>query len=139
MTQNRRNFLLTGWKVGGAFLIGAAGYTAYEALRPLAAASGGGKLKLGAPGDFPSGARRIVELDRLQVRMPREEGPALGERRRVAQHPLQRVERRAGKAQETVRTATTVSSTGMSPGKAASASRLPGTAPIVVFSTGITP
>jgi cytochrome b6-f complex iron-sulfur subunit len=67
MTQNRRNFLLTGWKVGGALLIGAAGYTAYEALRPLASASGGGKLKLGAPSDFDTGTATYFPEGRLYV------------------------------------------------------------------------
>ena len=67
MKQNRRDFLVTGWKVGGALLIGAAGYTAYEALRPLAAASGGGKLKLGAPKDFARGTATYFPEGRLYV------------------------------------------------------------------------
>ena len=34
--KSRRDFLRGGWKLGGALLIGAAAYTGYEALRPLA-------------------------------------------------------------------------------------------------------
>jgi hypothetical protein len=52
MEQNRRQFLLSGWKVGGAVLIGAAVYTAYEALRPLAGGAGGTKLTVGSPDTF---------------------------------------------------------------------------------------
>ena len=36
--KSRRDFLRGGWKLGGALLIGAAAYTGYEALRPLASA-----------------------------------------------------------------------------------------------------
>ena len=40
MTEpSRRQVLRTGWKVGGALLAGAAGYTAYEALSPLTSLS----------------------------------------------------------------------------------------------------
>ena len=55
MARSRRQFLVDMWKVGGVFLIGAAGYTAYEALRPLASAAGGGILKLGRAKDFERG------------------------------------------------------------------------------------
>jgi cytochrome b6-f complex iron-sulfur subunit len=53
--QNRRQFLVNLWKAGGALLIGAAGYTAYEALRPLASGAGGGKLRLGPAKGFAEG------------------------------------------------------------------------------------
>ena len=33
--KSRRDFLRSGWKLGGALLFGAAAYTGYEALRPL--------------------------------------------------------------------------------------------------------
>ena len=36
MSMSRRRLLETGWKVGGALLVGAAGWTVYESLRPLA-------------------------------------------------------------------------------------------------------
>ncbi len=67
MTQNRRQFLVNLWKVGGAFLLGAAGYTAYEALRPLASGAGGGKLKLGAPKDYGVGTATYYPEGRLYV------------------------------------------------------------------------
>ena len=38
--KSRRDFLRGGWKLGGALLIGAAAYTGYEALRPLATRRG---------------------------------------------------------------------------------------------------
>ena len=38
MATTRRNFLLRGWKLGGALLAAAAGWTMYESLRPLASA-----------------------------------------------------------------------------------------------------
>jgi cytochrome b6-f complex iron-sulfur subunit len=49
------------------FLIGAAGYTTYEALRPLASAAGGGKLKLGRAKDFERGTATYVPEGRLYV------------------------------------------------------------------------
>ncbi len=48
MTTSRRDLLLRGWKLGGALLAAAAGWTVYESLRPLASASGaGGALVVG--------------------------------------------------------------------------------------------
>ena len=67
MEQSRRNFLLSGWKVGGAVLIGAAAYTAYEALRPLTSGTGGGKLKVGAPADFANNTATYFPEGRLYV------------------------------------------------------------------------
>ena len=66
-TPNRRQFLVNLWKVGGALLLGAAGYTAYEALRPLASGAGGGKLKLGAPSDYEAGTATYYPEGRLYV------------------------------------------------------------------------
>jgi cytochrome b6-f complex iron-sulfur subunit len=65
MKQSRRQFLLNGWKLGGALLIGAGGYTAYEALRPLASSAGGGKLKLGPRSDFDVGTATEFTEGRL--------------------------------------------------------------------------
>ena len=67
MSHSRRQFLVNLWKVGGAFLIGAAGYTTYEALRPLASAAGGGKLKLGQTKDFERGTATYFPEGRLYV------------------------------------------------------------------------
>jgi len=67
MNQSRRQFLLNGWKVGGALLIGAAGYTAYEALRPLATGAGGTKLTLGSPTAFAVGTATYLPEGRLYV------------------------------------------------------------------------
>ena len=67
MEQSRRNFLLSGWKLGGALLIGAAGYTAYEALRPLASRAEGGVLKVGERGLFPKGTATYFPEGRLYL------------------------------------------------------------------------
>lgn len=67
MSQSRRQFLLSGWKVGGALLIGAAGYTAYEALRPLVSGAGGGKVKVGDPKSFEKGTATYFPEGRLYV------------------------------------------------------------------------
>ena len=65
MEQNRREFLLAGWKLGGALLIGAAGYTAYEALRPLTTGAGGGKVNLGEAKSFEDGTATYFPEGRL--------------------------------------------------------------------------
>jgi cytochrome b6-f complex iron-sulfur subunit len=65
MEQNRRQFLLNGWKLGGALLIGAAGYTAYEALRPLTTGAGGGKVTLGDTKSFEDGTATYFPEGRL--------------------------------------------------------------------------
>ena len=67
MEQNRRQFLLSGWKVGGAVLIGAAVYTAYEALRPLVGGAGGTKLKVGPPDNFAKNTSTYYPEGRLYV------------------------------------------------------------------------
>lgn len=64
---SRRNFLVTGWKVGGVLLIGAAGYTAYEALRPLATGATGGKIAVGSTSSFGEGTSTYVPAGRLYV------------------------------------------------------------------------
>jgi cytochrome b6-f complex iron-sulfur subunit len=67
VSQDRRQFLVNLWKVGGAFLIGAAGYTAYEALRPLATGAGGGKLRLGPAKNYVEGSATSYPEGRLFV------------------------------------------------------------------------
>jgi nitrite reductase/ring-hydroxylating ferredoxin subunit len=49
---SRRDFLRGGWKLGGALLIGAAAYTGYEALRPLASGARGAEITVGTTGSF---------------------------------------------------------------------------------------
>ncbi len=65
MRQTRRNFLLNGWKLGGALLISAAGYTAYEALRPLATGAGRGKVNLGEVKGLEDGTATYFPEGRL--------------------------------------------------------------------------
>jgi cytochrome b6-f complex iron-sulfur subunit len=64
---NRRDFLRNSWKVGGALLVGAAAYTGYEALRPLASGAGGAKLKVGTIANFPEGTTTYVPEGRMYV------------------------------------------------------------------------
>jgi Rieske Fe-S protein len=67
MTATRREFLRTGWKVGGALLAVAAGWTTYESLRPLKTAATGGPLTLGDPANFPTDTVKYVTEGRLFV------------------------------------------------------------------------
>jgi cytochrome b6-f complex iron-sulfur subunit len=67
VNESRRQFLLNGWKIGGALLIGAAGYTAYEALRPLATGAGGTKIQVGSPKNFDPGTSTYLPEGRLYV------------------------------------------------------------------------
>ena len=65
--KSRRDFLRTGWKLSGALLIGAASYTGYEALRPLASGAGGAKLTVGTqevPEEFTLWFRRRCRVAR---------------------------------------------------------------------------
>ena len=64
---SRRDFLRTGWKLGGALLIGAAGYTGYEALRPLASNAGGAKLTVGEISSFAKDTSTYVPAGRMFV------------------------------------------------------------------------
>ncbi|HZD00977.1 MAG TPA: ubiquinol-cytochrome c reductase iron-sulfur subunit [Actinomycetes bacterium] len=52
MKLNRRDLLRRGWKLGGTLLGVSLGWTAYEALRPLAGVAGGGRITLGSPANF---------------------------------------------------------------------------------------
>ena len=68
MTEpTRRAVLRTGWKVGGALLFGAAGYTAYEALSPLSTGAAGGKITVGAPSNFSNGSATYFTEGRFYV------------------------------------------------------------------------
>lgn len=61
----RRNLLRSGWKVGGALLVAAAGWTSWEALRPLAGSGTGGKIPLGSPDQVPVGTAQYYGEGRL--------------------------------------------------------------------------
>ena len=67
MASTRREMLRTGWKIGGAALVVAAGWTAFESLRPLGASSKGTVLDLGDPANYPSGSATYVIEGRLFV------------------------------------------------------------------------
>lgn len=67
MPYSRREFLRTGWKIGGALLGVAAVWTGYESLRPLAGQAEGAVLKLGSPDNFPPGSATYVNEGRLFV------------------------------------------------------------------------
>ncbi len=65
--KSRRDFLRAGWKLGGALLIGAAGYTGYEALRPLASGASGAKLTVGKISNFAAETSTYVPAGRMYV------------------------------------------------------------------------
>ena len=67
MATTRREFLRTGWKVGGALLAAAAGWTTYESLSPLASAASGGPLNLGSPSQYAPESATYVPQGRLFV------------------------------------------------------------------------
>jgi cytochrome b6-f complex iron-sulfur subunit len=67
MSMSRRRLLETGWKVGGALLVGAAGWTAYESLRPLAETTTGGTVDLGNPSRYAADSATYVPAGRLWV------------------------------------------------------------------------
>ena len=63
----RRQVLRTGWKIGGAALLGAAGYTAYEALSPLSTGAAGGRIEVGSASNFSSGTATYFAEGRFYV------------------------------------------------------------------------
>jgi Rieske Fe-S protein len=65
--SSRRNFLRAGWKLGGALLVGAGGYTGYEALRPLVSGAGGAKIAVGDLAGFAEGTSTYVPAGRMYV------------------------------------------------------------------------
>ncbi len=77
---NRRQFLVNLWKVGGAILLGAGAYTAYEALRPFGSGATAGKLKLGAPADYETGTATYYPEGRLYVTKAKEQVFALSQK-----------------------------------------------------------
>ena len=66
-TPSRRTFLVNAWKSAGAALIGAGGYTAYEALRPLTAGAAGAKITVGDASRFAEGTSTYLPAGRLYV------------------------------------------------------------------------
>jgi nitrite reductase/ring-hydroxylating ferredoxin subunit len=71
MTQTtRRRFLERGWKLGGALLAVAAGWTLFESLRPLATNALGATIKLGDPSAYAAGSATYVATGRLYVTNP---------------------------------------------------------------------
>ena len=67
MAVARRELLRTGWKVGGALLGVAAGWTVFDSLRPIAGAGAKAKIKVGAPADFAEGTSTYVPEGRMFV------------------------------------------------------------------------
>jgi Rieske Fe-S protein len=66
-STSRRDFLRTGWKIGGVLLFGAAAYTGYEALRPLGSSARGAKLTLGPTSSYPPNSSTAVPAGRMYV------------------------------------------------------------------------
>ena len=67
MTTTRRELLRTGWKIGGACLAVAAGWTLFESLRPLGSSGKGTVINLGDPANYPTGTATYVPEGRLFV------------------------------------------------------------------------
>jgi len=67
MALNRRELLRSGWKLGGALLGVAAGWTVFETLRPLGTDSAAGSIKLGKATAFSEGTSTYVPEGRLFV------------------------------------------------------------------------
>lgn len=65
MSMNRRDLLRSGWKLGGTLLAVAAGWTSYEALRPLTGGTTGGRVSLGDPSNFKAGSATYFNEGRL--------------------------------------------------------------------------
>jgi cytochrome b6-f complex iron-sulfur subunit len=67
MGSTRREFLRNGWKLGGALLGVAAGWTTYESLRPLAIPAAGANISLGKIDAFAPDTATYVAAGRLFV------------------------------------------------------------------------
>ncbi len=63
----RRELLEAGWKIGSGLLVAAAGWTTFEALKPLADVSSGGTLALLPPDAYRDGSATFVREGRLFV------------------------------------------------------------------------
>jgi len=73
MSPTRRELLEAGWKVGSGLLVAAAGWTTFEALKPLANVSGGGVLPLLSPDAYPEGSATFVRAGRFFVTRAKDE------------------------------------------------------------------
>jgi len=67
MKHTRRDLLRNGWKLGGALLGIAAGWTVFESLRPLGSGATSGKIKLDSPSSYAEGTATYVPEGRLWV------------------------------------------------------------------------
>ena len=67
MATSRRELLRNGWKVGGALLGIAAGWTVFESMRPLTGGAAKAKIKLGNPSSYQEGTATYVNSGRLYV------------------------------------------------------------------------
>ena len=67
MPSTRRQFLRRGWKLGGTLLAAAAGWTAYESLRPLASSAAGGTINLGSASNYAAESATYISEGRLFV------------------------------------------------------------------------
>jgi cytochrome b6-f complex iron-sulfur subunit len=67
MPPTRRQFLRTGWKIGGTLLGVAAGWTTYESLRPLSSAASGAPIKVGSLASFKAETATYITAGRLWV------------------------------------------------------------------------
>jgi cytochrome b6-f complex iron-sulfur subunit len=67
MGSTRRDFLRNSWKLGGALLGVAAGWTTYESLRPLAIPAAGANIQLGKLDSFAPETATYVPAGRLFV------------------------------------------------------------------------
>lgn len=63
--MDRRELLRAGWKIGGLLLGAAAGWTSYEALRPLAGSAAGGRIRVGRDDEVKPGSATYVTEGRL--------------------------------------------------------------------------
>jgi cytochrome b6-f complex iron-sulfur subunit len=67
MTMSRRDALVTGWKVGGGLLAGAAAWSSFEALKPLAAGEHGGVLPVLPEESIVEGSVHFVREGRFYL------------------------------------------------------------------------
>ncbi len=67
MPSTRRQFLRSGWKLGGTLLAAAAAWTTYESLRPLGRANAGATINLGSPSNYNAGSATYISEGRLFV------------------------------------------------------------------------
>lgn len=67
MPPSRRQFLRTGWKIGGTLLGVAAGWTTYESLRPLTSAAAGSTIKVGSLTSFKAETATYITAGRLFI------------------------------------------------------------------------